>query len=78
MRNIRGRRRAPLNVRNNVRLEPVSTIVVNTTSDHMNSEVSVPTEIQDKMHRLSSVLLPPEVTSMTYEGITYYQSRKGA
>jgi hypothetical protein len=76
MRNIRGRRRAPLNVRNNVRLEPVSTVVVATTSGQI--EVEVPTEIQDKMHRLSSVLLPSEVTSMTYEGITYYQSRKGA
>jgi hypothetical protein len=76
MRNIRGRRRAPLNVRNNVRLEPVSTMVVSTFSD--NGEVDIPTEIQDKMHRLSSVLLPSEVTSMTYEGITYYQSRKGA
>jgi hypothetical protein len=76
MRNIKGRRRAPLNVRNNVRLEPVSTIVVNLSSNE--SELTIPTEIQDKMHRLSSVLLPPEVTSMTYEGITYYQSRKGA
>jgi hypothetical protein len=76
MKNIRGRRRAPLNVRNNVRLEPVSTMVLELNSGF--SEVNVPTEIQDKMHRLSSVLLPPEVTSMTYEGITYYQSRKGA
>jgi hypothetical protein len=76
MRNIKGRRRAPLNVRNNVRLEPVSTIVVNLSSNE--SELTIPTEIKDKMHRLSSVLLPPEVTSMTYEGITYYQSRKGA
>jgi hypothetical protein len=77
MKNFRGRRRAPLNVRNNVRLEPVSTVIINTVSG-TGAQVSVPTEIQDKMHRLSSVLLPPEVTSMTYEGITYYQSRKGA
>jgi hypothetical protein len=77
MRNIRGRRRAPLNVRNNVRLEPVSTIVVNITSGS-DVLVPVPTEIKDKMRRLSSVLLPSEVTSLTYEGITYYQSRKGA
>jgi hypothetical protein len=77
MKNIRGRRRAPLNVRNNVRLEPVSTIVVNTAASG-HTVVIVPTEVQDKMHRLSSVLLPPEVTSMTYEGITYYQGRKGA
>lgn len=85
MRNFKGRK-TPQNIKNNVRLEPTSVYIVSTspqiretdTQEFINyhAEYSLPDTIS--YSRLSSIILPPEVTSITYGEITYYQSRKGA
>jgi hypothetical protein len=86
MRNFKGRR-TPQNIKNNVRIEPTSVYIVSTSPETINNgdneefshyvaNYSLPDTITHS--RLSSIILPPEVTSITYGEITYYQSRKGA
>jgi hypothetical protein len=79
MKNRRGRK-APINIRNNVRVEPTSTLITTVPlGGRINSyELQIPEDMQGKMHRLSSIILPATISAVTYEGITYYQSRKGA
>jgi hypothetical protein len=79
MKNFRGRK-APSNIRNNVRVEPTSTLIESISLDNSVSgyELELPADVANKMHRLSSIILPSTVTSVTYEGITYYQARQGA
>jgi hypothetical protein len=85
MRNFKGRR-TPQNIKNNVRIEPTSVYIVSTsptinesdTQEFINyqAQFTLPDAITHS--RLSSVILPPEVTSITAGVSTYYQSRKGA
>jgi hypothetical protein len=79
MKNFRGRK-APSNIRNNVRVEPTSTLIESISLDNSVSgyELELPADVATKMHRLSSIILPSTVTAVTYEGITYYQARQGA
>lgn len=85
MKNFRGRR-TPINIRNNVRLEPTSVLIISTSPTAVLSETN---EIESyeasfgqpeniSHARLSSIILPTEVTSVTSGATTYYQSRKGA
>jgi hypothetical protein len=85
MRNYRGRK-TPQNIKNNVRVEPTSVLVISTApiikeSDtqeflHYEANFELPNEVN--RFRVSSIILPPEVTSVTFLDMTYYQSRKGA
>jgi hypothetical protein len=68
MRNYRGRRRAPINVRNNVRVEPVSIVVLETeyASGGLNSLIfTLPKDIAGKPSRISSLILPETISSVT-------------
>jgi hypothetical protein len=68
MRNYRGRRRAPINVRNNVRVEPVSIVVLSTEYDSktpFSLIFSVPEDIVGKPSRISSLILPETISSVT-------------
>jgi hypothetical protein len=68
MRNYRGRRRAPINVRNNVRVEPVSIVVLETeyASGGLNSlTFTLPKDIAGKPSRISSLILPETISSVT-------------
>jgi hypothetical protein len=81
MKNRKGRK-APSNIRNNVRVEPTSTVItsVKLGASDLNYEFKLDTSNPSitGMHRLSSIILPETISSVTYEGITYYQARKGA
>jgi hypothetical protein len=68
MRNYRGRRRAPINVRNNVRVEPVSIAVLSTEYDGGVPEpltFKLPEDIMGKPSRISSLILPETISSVT-------------
>jgi hypothetical protein len=68
MRNYRGRRRAPINVRNNVRVEPVSIVVLSTefSADGIYSlTFKLPEDAMGKPSRISSLILPETISSVT-------------
>jgi hypothetical protein len=81
MKNRKGRK-APSNIRNNVRVEPTSTVItsVKLGASDLSYEFNLDTSNPGitGMHRLSSIILPETISSVTYEGTTYYQARKGA
>lgn len=82
MKNYRGRRRAPINVRNNVRTEPVSIVILSTqfnaTADKQLSFI-LPADVAERQSRISSLLLPETINSVTdYSGTTYYPARAGS
>jgi hypothetical protein len=74
-RNYRARR-APANVRNNVRIEPCAVQII--AKSIKEGEVILDLGGATTPHRLSSLLLPAEVTSVTFEGLTYYPSKLGS
>jgi hypothetical protein len=74
-RNYRARR-APINVRNNVRTEPCSVEIY--TEDVKSGENTIKFAATSIIHRLSSLILPAEVTSVTFEGLTYYPAKQGS
>jgi hypothetical protein len=80
MANYRRRRLTSNNVKNNVRIEPCSVLIKDVLiSDEVTISLKNESEhIQKSPHRLSSLLIPANVTSVTFEGLTYYPARAGS